>query len=116
MANCLILHPAKLRGSLLCRDSEAPVVELDWEAAVARLAPDGLRGSKLSLRSARPGDFLGVRTKAGKQTTFLISIRARSTANVEWLLKKIPDFGESVREIFRVEQVSWEARMVESVA
>lgn len=116
MRECVRLQPAKIRGTFLLRDAEKPAEEFDWKSLCARLDPENSRPSKMNLRGARPGDFIGTRRKAGRIVNFLISIRSESESNIEWLLRRIPDFEESLCEIFCVEHVVWDAQMIESAA
>lgn len=116
MQERILLQPAKIRGTLLLANDAAEPVELGWADLTARLDPEKSSASKLTLRSARPGDFVGTRKKGARTVIFRIDARAPGACNIEWLLRKIPDFGETLCEVFRVEQVAWGAQMTESAA
>ena len=110
----IILRPSRFRGGALIEDRGDPL-ELTWGQACERLAPDEDRRSWAVIRNARAGNHIGVRTKNGRKTTFLLATSV-SDSDVRWLMKRIPDFAETVDEIFRVEQVAWEAAISEPAA
>jgi len=112
----IVLQPAKIRGAMLLVNDDEAAQEFGWSDLAARLDPENSSASKLNLRAARPGDFVGTRKKGARTVNFRIDTRAPGTCNIESLLRKIPDFGESLCEVFRVEQVAWGAQMTESAA
>ncbi len=114
----IVLTPFRFRDAVLAPAKQEESFELSWEEAVQKLIPPtdrAPRAAKINLRFARIGDFVGMRKKfvRGQQvpTSFIISGRGTGT-DLSWLLKMHPDFPQTVVEIYRVEQVRWQSKMV----
>jgi len=100
------MTPAKFRSGKFVPDRKAAQVSLDWNAVVNRFSESRSRMSLLLLRGLRPGVFVGLRTRGKKSTTFVFDAAGRSRS-VAQVLKQDPTFGESIKEVFLVNEVKW---------
>lgn len=107
-----ILRPAHIRSGKFIPDRGAESVEMDWKTLVERFAPSNSRMSRMLLRGARPGLFIGTRTIGGKTRTFTFDTAGRSR-DASRQLKTDPKFEESVIEVYLIDKVDWGMQLQE---
>jgi len=106
----LTLQRYKLRGTKLVPQRDAVPEDLDWPKLVERLAPSGSTYAMLLLRHAKPGEFVGTRTRDGQPSAFKIAVPG---GQIRSILKAQPTFGSDLLEVYRVERTQWDASMTE---
>lgn len=109
-----ILQRCKFReGWLVPKKGEEPE-RLDWSELCERLAPSGSMRARMMLRQASPNGFLGlVRQSDGSVTNFALR-NPDLSGDVRVLVKSNPSFERQLVDVYRVEKVEWEDRMIES--
>lgn len=109
-----LLRPCKVRGGHIV-DSKDEAVEMDWDALCKKLAPSKDRQALMNLRTLQIGAFVGLstNTRLRRVGNFVLLNQDRS-GNLRWILKKDPEFERRVLEVYRVEDVRWDSKVVES--
>lgn len=106
-----VLQPCHLReGRLAPIKGTAPVV-FNWVELVDALAPSKEPRAKMTLRSMRPGAYVGtVKDQRDPKVVrnFLLLNQDRS-AQLDWVLNKDPGFESRLVDVYRVDEVKWEA-------
>ncbi len=108
-----ILQRCKYReGWLVPKKGEQPL-QLEWHELCERLAPSGSMRARMMFRQAAPNAFIGlVRQHDGSVTNFVYRNHDLS-GDVRALVKANPAFERQLVDVFRVEKVLWEDRMIE---
>lgn len=91
---------ASRRGRLL-PDGEAQTLNL--KEAVFLLAPSKSRVARTNVVKLKTGQFIGV--KANDLSNFVI-VNPTSDGDIRWLLRKYPDLGAHIRDVYLVESVT----------
>ena len=107
------LVPARLRDGKLVPVRGATPITLTWEEFRNRLAPTRSKQALLLLRSLRSGCFVGTRRYGPKQVTFTLDAVGRSNA-LPRAVQTDPEFEKSLVEVFYIDAVDWESRIVEA--
>jgi hypothetical protein len=114
VAEFLRVRECCMRGDRISTLRGEDTVDMPW-AELASSFTD--RQELMSLRFVHAGDYIGTRTKVGDSapTTFVLTPQGTG-AKIDWLLKHIPDFTETVETVFVVEEVHWDSSFVEPAA
>lgn len=99
-------HLVTLRKCSLARKRlfpEGDAVTLNIGEAVALLAPSRARTAKMNVLKLKTGYYVGVKSK--DLSNFVI-VNPTSDGDIRWLLRKSPDFPETIRDIYLVESVT----------
>lgn len=106
-----VLQPCRLREGRLTPIKGAKAVVFNWVELVAALAPSKEPRAKMTLRSMQPGAYVGtVKDPLNPNVVrnFILVNQDRS-AQLEWVLKKDPGFENRLVDVYRVDEVKWEA-------
>jgi hypothetical protein len=112
MASVSLLQ-AKLREGKLVPVKGADPLILDWTGLRDRLAPGRSRVALMMLRALKPGAYVGTRRLGARTTTFTLEAAGRSS-KLPRAIQTDPGFADSLVEVFYVQDVDWEARIVEA--
>jgi|WetSurMetagenome_2_1015567.scaffolds.fasta_scaffold30888_5 hypothetical protein len=107
------LVPARLREGKLVPVKGVDSLALDWVGLRDRLAPGRSKTALMMLRSLRPGTYVGTRRIGSRTATFTLDAVGRSSL-LPRAVQSDPNFSDSVIEVFLVEAVDWESRIVEA--
>ena len=106
----LTLQQYRLRGTRLVPMRDRDPESLEWTELVKRLAPSASAHALLILRHAKIGEFIGTRTREGKQQSFKVAI---PNGEISAIMRRQPSFGSDLLEVYRVERTQWDASMTE---
>jgi hypothetical protein len=110
------LQPCKLREQWLVPSKE-PAFVLSWPELCAKLAPSKDERALRALQLIQIGSYVGLVSRppkmvAGPPSNFVLLNHDRS-GNLGAVLSKDPTLGPRLVEVYRVEEVQWDARVVE---
>jgi hypothetical protein len=110
-----VLQPCHLReGKLAPLKGTQPLV-LDWSGLVEKLAPSREARARMTLKSMQPGAYVGTvqdQNNPKIARNFVFANQDRS-AHVDWILKKDPTFETRLLDVYRVDEVRWDAAVTE---
>lgn len=96
-----VLQKCRIRDNRIVPQRDCETEVLDWAQLKQRVGCADINTSKM-LYGLRRGDYVGTRTRAGKSNVFAV---AKTSGHIDWLLKQLPDFPDTVLELYRVEEV-----------
>ena len=109
------LLPCVVREDRISPKGEPPIV-LQWEEMAKRFAPSQDRNALTLLLRLRPTGYVGlVRDERGVPRAFSLFVTSRNN-HIRWHIKRDPMFAERVLEIYRVEAVELDARLLDMSA
>ena len=106
-----VLQPCHLREGRLAPVKGTKPVVFNWAELVAVLAPSKEPRAKMTLRSIQPGAYVGTakdRTDPKVLRNFVLVNQDRSS-QLGWILRKDPEFERRLVDVYRVDEVKWEA-------
>lgn len=108
------LQRCKFRdGWLVPKKGEAPE-QLEWKKLCERLAPSGSLRARSLFRQATPNSFIGLLRQSDGKTTNFVFQNLGSLGDVRAIAKANPMFERQLVDVYRVEKVVWEDRMIEA--
>lgn len=110
-----ILQPCKLRDEWLVPVKDEPPIVLSWKELCNKLAPSGDVKALSHLRLLQVNSFVGLtrtRNANGQLGNFILTNVDRS-GHLKRVMDKDPTFSSRLVEVYRVEELSWDAKMVE---
>jgi hypothetical protein len=109
------LKRSKLRDQWLVPTKE-PAIDLSWSELCAKLAPSNDPRALRSLQLLQMGAYVGLVSRPpkmpGPPSNFVLLNQDRS-GSLNAVLSKDPTFGDRLLEVYRVEEVQWDGRVVE---
>lgn len=110
-----VLQPCHLRDEKFAPIKGRGPVVFGWRELVSALAPSKEPRAKLTLRSMQPGAYVGTvkdGSEPGMIRNFVLVNQDRSS-RVGWVTRKDPSFETRLVEVYRVDEVQWEAAVQE---
>jgi hypothetical protein len=107
----IVLQPCRILWKTFV-PAEGPKQEFDLPALVKKLAPENDPGALGKLRAIQIGSFIGL-SQTGKGMLNFVLLNHDRSGSFEWIDKKDPTFEDRVREVYRVEEVTWDGKITE---
>lgn len=106
------LRPASLRANRIVASETEPSLALSLPEMFQRFAPSGTREAKSNIIKLRPMSFFGLmKDETGALRNFTIFIPSRDN-KIDWLLRRDPTFSERLVEVYEVETVQLDAKII----
>lgn len=109
-----LLQPCKLREEWLVPVKDTQPLTFDWRELCARLAPSREIKALQVLQLLQVYSYVGLtrHPRGGPPGNFVLTNVDRS-GNLGKIVKQDKTFGLRIIEVFRVEEVVWDARIIE---
>ncbi len=108
-----VLQRCKYReGWLVPKKGEAPL-RVEWAKLCEMLAPSGSVRARMMLRQAAPCAFIGLLRLPDGQVSNFVLRNSDLSGDVRALAKKNPLLERQLVDVYRVERVEWEDRVIE---
>lgn len=107
-----VLTPCRIRENRVVAFDDP--LTLDWPEVTKLLAPSRSHPAMMTLRRLRVNAYVGLYKAQPKrpQTNFLFQNVSRSN-EIDWLLKKNPDFPDRIEAIYRVDEAAFDTKFEE---
>lgn len=109
-----VLQPARVRGSRVNPLRAMDSLEVGWDGLVDLVGGSQQPCALLTLRRLKTADYIGVRSRNGVETNFLITTPGGS-GRIGFITKKSPTFPAEVQRVYQVVEAAYESKVVEAV-
>lgn len=107
------LRPFEIKGKRLQPKAGVETLALTFKEMCARFAPSDTREARAKIVLLKAGNYFGLlKDEAGVTRNFIINIPSRDT-KVDWLFRDYPLVAAHILEIYEVEQVLLDAKLID---